>query len=48
MGAPFSHWSLWKLRSLLGENAARPVVISRERLRQILERHEVNFQATKT
>lgn len=48
VGAPFSHWSLRKLRRWLGENRDRPVVISRERLRQILDRHEVSFQRTKT
>ena len=48
VGAPFSHWSLRKLRRWLGENTARPVVISKERLRQILEGHEVTFQRTKT
>jgi transposase len=48
VGAPFSHWSLRKLRRWLGEKAMRPIVISRERLRQILERHGVTFQRTKT
>ncbi len=48
VGAPFSHWSLRKLRRWLGENRDRPVVISKERLRQILDRHEVSFQRTKT
>ena len=48
VGAPFSHWSLRKLRRWLGENADGPIVISKERLRQILESHEVTFQRTKT
>jgi transposase len=48
VGAPFSHWSLRKLRRWLGDNTKRPIVISKERLRQILERHEVTFQRTKT
>jgi transposase len=48
VGAPSSHWSLRKLRCWLGEDAARPVVTSRERLRQILDRHEVSFQRAKT
>ena len=48
VGAPYSHWSLRKLRRWLGENQDRPVVISKERLRQILEHHEVTFQRTKT
>jgi transposase len=47
-GAPFSHWSLRKLRRWLADNTARPIVISKERLRQILGRHEVTFQRTKT
>ena len=38
VGAPFSHCSLRELRRWLGENRDRPVVISKERLRQILDR----------
>jgi len=48
VGAPFSHWSLRKLRRWLEENPKRPVAIGRERLRQVLEAHEVTFQRTKT
>ncbi len=50
VGAPFGHWSLWKLRRWLGESRDRPavIVISKEQLRQILDRHEVSFQRTKT
>ena len=48
VGAPFSHWSLRKLRRWLGEDRDRPIVISKERLRQILDRHEITFQRTKT
>ncbi len=47
-GQPFSHWSLRKLRDYLGANPVRIVVIGRERLRQILEAHQVTFQRTKT
>ena len=45
---PFSRWSLRKLRRWLADNTDRPIVISRERLRQILDRHGVTFQRTKT
>lgn len=48
LGRPFSRWSIRKLRQYLGDNPIRKVHISRERLRQILERHEVTFQRTKT
>ena len=48
LGRPFSRWSIRKLRQYLGDNPIRQVHISRERLRQILERHEVTFQRTKT
>ena len=48
VGAPFSHWSLRKLRRWLEENPKRPIAICRERLRQVLEAHEVTFQRTKT
>ncbi len=47
-GRPFTHWSVRKLREYLGNNNLRRVVIGRERLRQILEDHEVTFQRTKT
>lgn len=47
-GRPFTHWSIRKLREYLGNNSLRKVVIGRERLRQILERHRVTFQRTKT
>jgi len=48
VGRPFSHWSVRKLREYLENNSVRKVVIGRERLRQILDRHEVTFQRTKT
>lgn len=47
-GRPFSHWSIRKLRGYLADNKVRKVVIGKERLRQILDRHEVTFQRTKT
>ena len=48
LGRPFTHWSIKKLRVYLAGNGARKVKIGKERLRQILERHEVTFQRTKT
>jgi transposase len=48
LGRPFSHWSLRKLRDYLADNDIRRIAISRERLRQFLERHQVTFQRTKT
>src|ERR1700736_5640071 len=47
-GKPFSHWSLRKLRDHLGNNPLRKIKIGKERLRQILDKHEVNIQRTKT
>jgi transposase len=47
-GRPFTHWSLRKLREYLANNSVRKVKVGRERLRQILDRHEVTFQRTKT
>ena len=47
-GRPFTHWSIRKLRDHLADNPVRSVEISRERLRQILERRAVTFQRTKT
>jgi len=47
-GRPFSHWSIRKLRGFLADNNNRVVTISKERLRQILDRHGVTFQKTKT
>jgi transposase len=48
LGRPFTHWSIRKLGKYLADNPGRQVVIGRERLRQILDRHEVTFQRTKT
>jgi transposase len=45
LGAPFTHWSLRKLRVHLVEHGLE---IGRERLRQILDRPGVTFQRTKT
>lgn len=48
LGQPFTRWSLRKLAAYLATNEDRVVKIGRERLRQILERHRVTFQRTKT
>lgn len=48
LGQPFTRWSLRKLAAYLAENSQRAVPISVERLRQILEGHEITFQRTKT
>jgi transposase len=48
LGQPFTRWSLRKLAAYLAENPERVVPISVERLRQILDRHDVTFQRTKT
>lgn len=47
-GRPFTHWSIRKLVGYLADNPDRVVKISRERLRQILDREGVTFQRTKT
>jgi transposase len=48
LGQPFTRWSLRKLAAYLADNDRRVVAVGRERLRQILEVHEVTFQRTKT
>jgi transposase InsO family protein len=48
LGQPFTRWSLRKLARYLGDNPVRVVEISRERLREILDRNKVTFQRTKT
>jgi transposase len=48
LGAPFTHWSLRKLAAHLGRCHERRIVISRERLRQILREQHVSFQRTRT
>jgi transposase len=45
LGQPFTRWSIRKLGRFL---ATSGVVVSRERLRQILAESEITFQATKT
>ena len=48
LGRPFTHWSIRKLRAYLADNPSRVVAIGRERLRQLLARHDITFQRTKT
>ena len=48
LGLPFTHWSLRKLAAYLAAGRARTVRIGRERLRQILHRHGISFQRTRT
>lgn len=48
VGCPFTHWSLRKLVGYLGRCHERRIVISRERLRQILREAGVSFQRTRT
>jgi hypothetical protein len=48
LGCPFTHWSLRKLAQYLGRCHERRIVISRERLRQILRAERVSFQRTRT
>ncbi|WBB89337.1 IS630 family transposase [Verrucosispora sp. WMMC514] len=48
LGRPFTRWSIRKLADHLRLHATRRVRIGRERLRQILRRHRITFQRTKT
>ena len=48
LGQPFTRWSLRKLAGFLAANDARVVTVGHERLRQILDAHDVTFQRTKT
>jgi transposase len=48
LGRPFTHWSIRKLVDYLASNDRRVVKIGRERLRQILDKHGITFQRTKT
>jgi hypothetical protein len=48
LGRPFARWSVRKLADYLRSQASRPIEIGRERLRQILFRHRITFQRTKT
>jgi hypothetical protein len=41
-------WSIRKLADYLADNAQRTVTLGRERLRQLLRKHEITFQRTKT
>src|SRR5450631_839027 len=45
LGQPFTHWSVRKLAAHL---AARGIMVSRERLRQILHERRISFQRTRT
>jgi transposase len=47
LGAPFTRWSLRKLAACLADGP-RPVIIGRERLRQILHARGISFQRTRT
>jgi transposase len=48
LGQPFTCWSIRKLADYLAANPDRTVVVGRERLRQLLRKHEITFQRTKT
>ncbi|MGD0983781.1 MAG: IS630 family transposase [Acidimicrobiales bacterium] len=48
LGQPFTRWSIRKLTRYLKTKKGPKVVISRERLRQILSEEQITFQATKT
>jgi transposase len=48
LGQPFTRWSIRKLAAFLAANDQRVVVVSRERLRQLLAANDVTFQRTKT
>ena len=47
LGLPFTHWSLRKLATYLA-SSPQPVVIGRERLRQVLHSRGLSFQRTRT
>jgi len=48
LGQHFTRWSIRKLRDYLASKKGRRVVVSRERLRQILAEERITFQRTKT
>lgn len=48
LGRPFTRWSIRKLAQYLADNPTRTVKISRERLRELLAKHGITFQRTKT
>src|SRR5690242_6379098 len=47
LGQPFTRWSMRKLAAYLAEDP-EPVIIGRERLRQILHARGISFQRTRT
>ncbi len=48
LGRPFTRWSVRKLQAYLATKRGPRVVVSAERLRQILAEEQITFQATKT
>jgi transposase len=48
LGQPFTRWSVRKLQGYLATKRDHRVVVSTERLRQILAEEHITFQATKT
>jgi transposase len=48
VGAPFTRWSIRKLRVFLAADPDRPIRIGRETLRTLLARRGVTFQRTRT
>ena len=48
LGRPFTHWSVRKLSHYLAANMVHPVVVGRERLREILAKYGITFQKPKT
>lgn len=48
LGQPFTRWSIRKLAGCLAAKKHRQVIVSRERLRQILAEEKITFQKTKT
>lgn len=48
LGQPLSRWSLRKLSRYLATKKGRKVMVSQERLREILEEEGITFQKTKT
>lgn len=48
VGAPFTRWSIRKLRAHLAADAHRPIRIGRETLRTLLARRGITFQRTRT
>jgi transposase len=48
LGQPLTRWSIRKLAHYLATRRGERVIVSRERLRQILAEEQITFQATKT